>query len=106
MKWPLLFFALYILILSCIPCFCNVMEGAVRSEQQAISPSHHHNDHEEENCNPFCACSCCPGATFYYQRYFSMAKPELQSIVTSFAITDQSFTSYNSHTIWQPPRYS
>jgi hypothetical protein len=82
------------------------MEVVVRSEQQAVSPSHHQGNHEEENYNPFCACACCPGATFYYLRNFNMAKPALQPVVTSFAITDQSFTSYNSHNIWQPPRLS
>jgi hypothetical protein len=82
------------------------MDKSAPVEQQVTSSSHSGENHEEDNCNPFCACSCCPSSAFYYQRNFSVAKPIVRNTALKFAIIDQSFTSYNSHNIWQPPKLS
>lgn len=96
-------FSLYILCLSVLPCAdraeCNVFE-----KDKAVS-STEHSDHnlEDEQCSPFCICSCC-GVTMNMPKVLaciaphSLAPTELNSFLPNPSIEE--ITS----AIWQPPK--
>jgi len=55
-KWTTAIFAIYLLLLSLVPCADNDMceNGTVTNSEQAPS-----DDKERDTCTPFCICSCC-----------------------------------------------
>jgi hypothetical protein len=104
MKWPMLIFSFYLLVLSAMPCFCEDMPAVATTPQVSTAAPSHHEEKENESCNPFCACTCCTVAPYFHQRSFIITQPVLLCTTTPFTIVDQSFLSYNSHSIWQPPK--
>ncbi len=100
-----LFFSLFMLFLSCVPCN-DKTDNCAKTNQQYISSNtqqqHHHNF---EACSPFCTCSCCAisvvnsqilkshpiKVNWHFEKY-----PQY-----SVAITSQTLSA-----IWQPPRLS
>ena len=101
MKLLTLLLALYMLTLSCVPCICedNCADEKTEHATAADKP-------DADNCTPFCSCACCHSVVVSLKPVLSAKKlPEFCSKL-SFDSTDQDFTSYNSHNIWQPPKLS
>ena len=93
--------SLYILILVAIPCVDVPPNHALqKNELSQNANSHHHND--SDTCSPFCVCSCCvsPISHLIYRVSFTCySSTRIQfNTYTSF------FTSYNTASIWQPPK--
>ncbi|MFY0254786.1 DUF6660 family protein [Chitinophaga sp. 30R24] len=64
MKWLLLLFSLYVIILSGIPCDCQEDDFMYATATSADSHNNHHDgEHQQQDCpcSPFFACSTCHG---------------------------------------------
>ena len=86
-----------------MPCYCDDMQENEATELHAAT-DHQAEDCNDDNCNPFFGCNCCPSTAFFFQRNFSIHKPVPINVKQVFTLLDQHFTSYNSQNIWQPPR--
>ncbi|MDD4968660.1 MAG: hypothetical protein PHT07_04440 [Paludibacter sp.] len=95
--------SLYILILTAIPCVDVPQDNATQKiELSQSSNSPQHND--LDTCSPFCVCNCCvsPISLLVYRVSFTC-----YSITRiNFIKYSASFTSFNTASIWQPPKLS
>ncbi|RQO30144.1 hypothetical protein DBR32_11195 [Taibaiella sp. KBW10] len=109
MKYSTFFFALYLLVLSLVPCSDMYNECNRKVETKAaisIAETHDHNNDQEDICSPFCVCSCCsigivshhftPPVIRITHPFFAPA-PKI-SVRNSFFISN----FYGN--IWQPPK--
>jgi len=95
--------AFLVLALSCLPCADEgVSINAKNVKHELVKKVNNPENGEEDNCSPFCQCSCCPG--------FSLAHP---LIVHDFSIghINQLFPAPVSSKqigillpVWQPPQ--
>ncbi|WP_394341683.1 DUF6660 family protein [Solitalea longa] len=102
MKWLCYILSLYMLVLICVPCGDNIECKKITQEQEGNAGNHDSHNHEQENCSPFCLCSCC-----------SIAINTTEPLLVSFELTHFiehitvhipfSIPKISSH-IWQPPR--
>ncbi len=102
MKWLNLLYGIYFLMLSCIPCFCAdqyISSGIVADISQPIPKE---NDHEEENCQPFC--SCCAPVGNYYMKMLPVTENVLLNSPVKYSIYHCEYASLMNCSIWQPPR--
>ena len=99
-------FSVYFFTLTSFPCLCEDMHALNNKQEQISQPSNTHTNGQEEDCSPFCSCSCCPSSVFYSQKIFHLQEPTLFYRSQIFNSPEQSFHSYKSHNIWQPPKLS
>jgi len=112
MKWFSLFWASYLVILSCIPC-THHHDLRMITDRETIF---HHASHDDENghdenenehhhvCSPFCQCTCNGG--------FTVPTPDFELQIISLICSAQTlvFSNQSSYTpslfatIWQPPK--
>lgn len=108
MKFFSVIFALYILILSCLPCGdthdCKVLDNGKETFAQI---DHHDHREDTESCSPFCTCACCSSTVvFSFQYpvsitdYTSSFFPQCKRII----IENDAFASNIYGNIWQPPK--
>ncbi len=94
---------MYILVLSLAPCGDSVECG----ERNKTEKSHNSHKHENENCTPFCICTCCGqpvASNINYPVVQTVSKPEIFN--KSVAIYNQTFFPKYCANIWQPPKIS
>jgi hypothetical protein len=104
MKFFVFMLSFYMLALNCFPCGdsqeCNL------KQEQEISVTTSHQDHtpNTETCTPFCSCSCCAASAFYQPVLYAKTIPlDFQS----FKFHNKAdFSSYDFHSVWQPPKIS
>ncbi|MBS1647477.1 MAG: hypothetical protein JST67_09075 [Bacteroidetes bacterium] len=101
MRWLAIFFSVYLLGLSVLPC--RDKEDCNEKQQATITANHLHHNNEPERCSPFCMCSCCD------QSITHIFYPTVLHTIT-FASAYQ-FLSYTYSStpevyfsIWQPPK--
>jgi hypothetical protein len=90
------------LTLSCVPCVCNDICATEQAEHNNSS----NENHEEEDCTPFCNCSCC---NYVLENVSVVSSSQFKINFVSklaFPLIVQNFSSFNSHNIWQPPKLS
>ena len=63
MKFLLFILAFLVLALSIMPCADIINDMNKENEKTALSTASHQHE-EEDNCSPFCACSCCASVSF------------------------------------------
>ena len=98
--------SIVVLVLSCMPC-ADAVGGCIGSHQ-TITASQAHNqangfDPCNDNCSPFCSCSCCSGFTITNYvvlapgQFVATFKPDYNKYLFA-EIPDISFP------VWQPPQ--
>jgi hypothetical protein len=91
--------AIYLLMLSLIPC-----RDSKECESQIGVEQADHNGHEDgqKGCTPFCICACCPTQVYVtgltVDNFTSLVFSEFSSEINA------EIRSFISHAIWQPPR--
>jgi len=101
-----LLFALYILLLPCIPCTDQVDCGGIaQTEMQSQPGNAQDHRHENEACNPFCNCACC-GQNLDPQVQFcktialqSSSIQKQENLYSNISLPSDFFGN-----IWQPPK--
>ena len=106
MKMFYFLFSIYFFFVFTMPCGdvaeCNEKAKASPASVELIT-NHASHEHQEENCSPFCVCSCC-GATV-----ISITN-NIHKISIAAVLIDPFFTQPASEitevavTIWQPPK--
>ena len=99
MKFFAYFMALYILVLSVVPCSdvhnnCNDKKATTE-----LTQNHDHQQDQDDNCSPFCTCACCSANVIALD-----FKPTQFSFSQKVAIRNFSFISNFYGNIWQPPK--
>ena len=113
MKITVHILSIYMLALSLVPCgdggggIVEIAKHFFEVEHSHFSDHvQHSNDCEDDNCSPFCICSCCSSGMDY------PVKPALQlRTPTTLVGTIPSFiptfiSSPYNHAVWQPPTFS
>jgi hypothetical protein len=102
MKLFALLMSVYMLLLSAMPC--NDAADCERKSMVKIEQSGQGDDHEEheENCTPFCICTCCASSAIHNPVLIKHQVFSPEKIFNEF-FTAQAFT-INPDAIWQPPR--
>ena len=99
------FMALYILVLSVVPCSdvhnnCNDKKATTE-----LTQNHDHQQDQDDNCSPFCICNCCQTAmTLNFTNTTFKIKNLFVEIDVKIANRNFSFISNFYGNIWQPPK--
>jgi hypothetical protein len=105
MRFFTTFFALYLLLLACLPCADTNQEMArparfVLTQTRDDSATHH-----ADWCSPLCQCSCCAGAYLPVALTASPASPTrsyLTAVRWTALLTPACHDAFGS--VWQPPQ--
>jgi hypothetical protein len=95
-----------VLVLSCMPCADAAGECFGSPQTTTVTQSHTHNngiDPCNDNCSPFCSCSCCSGFTISNHEVLI---PEqficsLKAVYNTYLFTEIFDISFP---VWQPPQ--
>lgn len=99
-----LIFSFYLLGISCLPCG-DKKECNSKSDTTYSAPVSHSKHNHDENCTPFCSCSCC--ATFVSLKAIAFYKfPKLFTISLVYPVYDVTYRSQVASSVWQPPKLS
>ena len=101
------------LALSLVPCgdggggIVEIAKHFFEIEHSEFSDhTQHSNDCGDDNCSPFCICSCCSsGMDYPVKQFFQIKRPALIGDTTPSFIPNSIPFSFNS-SIWQPPKFS
>lgn len=111
MRIHVLLLALYILLLSCLPCgdmkdCSEVATGRTESHATAAPDvtNHTHHDKNIELCSPFCSCICCGQITNWRSNTIIM-QPLMRVSPPKILLAAQFLQSEYTSAIWQPPKY-
>ncbi|WP_148233479.1 DUF6660 family protein [Pseudopedobacter saltans] len=104
MRWIATIFLFYFTVLFAVPC-SDAKNSCEDAKPIAKEQAHNHGGDHDDNCTPFCQCTCCSVSvdTFVFISHkfdipvqlFSTKKTEIRDI---------SFTSNYLDNIWQPPK--
>lgn len=105
MKYLAFIFTIYLMGMMVLPCSDAYNECTPTTQANVkVTDNHSHGTDENDNCSPFCNCSCCHtivDAKFAAQ-YSVATKPSFKE--TKFIFTNQRFVSNYYGNIWQPPK--
>jgi hypothetical protein len=106
-KWLMLLFAAYLLLLPCVPCSDTDECGEETAAAMVGLVDHNDHPHPEDACNPFCNCACCGqigysfGTVIKEMPFLRWENGPRPDYYTNAALP----TDYWGN-IWQPPRFS
>ena len=88
-----------------MPCSDAYNDCESDTTYKEYSQAHNHSTDHNDNCSPFCTCTCCSTtASLKFIPYkFRVPEPIATSKIT-YPIRDFSFVSNYSGNIWQPPK--
>jgi hypothetical protein len=104
MKFLVLLFNLYLLVLPCLPCGdvddCANEKPTTVSLQKGNNPKE---EHKSDNCTPFCHCACCTSPVTFLTHTIE------KNIVTYFIkknyiLQSTQYATNSTDAIWQPPK--
>ena len=105
MKVFALFMAIYILVLSAVPCSDVHNDFNDKNTKTELTQTHDHQQDKDDNCTPFCTCTCCSASVIAVDfTPFQIKKPAEFSITKKITIRNFSFISNFFGSIWQPPK--
>ena len=95
--------AFLVLALSVMPCADNeVLSGKEGAKTELAKTAHQQNNPVQDDCSPFCQCSCCAG--FSINHFFAPVTtvPHPSCNATSSFLSSEVIEV--SLPVWQPPR--
>ncbi|WP_367916120.1 DUF6660 family protein [Leadbetterella sp. DM7] len=98
-------FSIYILALSVVPCSDAYNDCQNDTAYKEYSQAHNHHTDHNDNCSPFCTCTCCSTSVNlkFTSHKFQITKLVVSSQIT-YPVRDFSFVSNYYGNIWQPPK--
>ena len=97
--------AIYILVLSLVPCGDMHNDCNDTTTKTELSQNHDHQQDKDDNCSPLCTCSCCSASIVALDfKQVQLKKPAEFSITQKLSIRNFSFVSNFYGNIWQPPK--
>lgn len=107
MKWFLTIWTFYLMVLAALPCSdaSNQCEDTVPKIETA--QAHEHNQDSDDNCSPFCYCSCCSVSIGSFNfKPFEIKQPKVAFSTKKFTIRDYNLISRYQGNIWKPPKFT
>lgn len=105
MKVFAFFMAIYILVLSAVPCSDVHNDCDDNSNKTELTKNHDHHQDQDDNCTPFCTCTCCSASVIALDFVpFQIKNPTVFHISEKVTIRNFSFISNFFGSIWQPPK--
>ncbi|MDQ8003454.1 MAG: hypothetical protein REI64_01565 [Pedobacter sp.] len=107
MKYKALILVFYLMGMMMLPCSDAYNECRPEQNLQSkvkSSTEHSHGTDANDNCSPFCNCSCCH--TTIDNKFLAKKEEEPKAILTEkkYLFTNQRFVSNYYGSIWQPPK--
>ncbi|MCC7401342.1 MAG: hypothetical protein IT214_07640 [Chitinophagaceae bacterium] len=102
MKRPGFLFALYLLVVGCLPC--NDSKACSHSNFQIIAAitNQEHHQNSKDICPPFCSCSCCSGFSINQAMSANHYSPVIFDTYLFLFSTGNLMKV--SLPVWQPPK--
>lgn len=98
--------AIYVLVLSGLPCEAFCLDESAPIKDQVSLPASKDHAHEE-GCSPFCLCATCPGFTVPQPPQLMAVTRQDSPIIASALPHYQAPQGFDvPGRIWQPPRLS
>ncbi len=107
MKWFLTIWTFYLMVLAALPCSdaSNQCEDTVPKIETA--QAHEHNQDSDDNCSPFCYCSCCSVSIGSFNfKSFEIKQPKVAFSTKKITIRDYNLISRYQGNIWNPPKFT
>ncbi|MFK8101731.1 MAG: hypothetical protein AB8G15_04380 [Saprospiraceae bacterium] len=113
MKTVIQIFAVYLLALSLIPCsdggsgIVELTKHLLQIEHQHVATHQQHsNSCGDDQCAPFCVCTCCTSVVDFPVEANFLLAPLAPTPATKPSFSPQlSFTAFTA-IVWQPPQLS
>ena len=100
-------FAIYILLISILPCGDSHDEHVDKYKTELSANDHSKHNHETESCSPFCHCACCGQTLTFPPGIPLIPKGERPlAFIKANSIFEQRFNATYFANIWQPPQWS
>ena len=104
MRWVATIFLFYFMALFTVPC-SDAKNSCKDDKPVAKEQTHSHNRDHDDNCTPFCLCTCCSVSIDTFVFIPHKFNIPIQTFSTKkTAIRDILFTSNYLSNIWQPPK--
>src|SRR6185436_3045091 len=100
MKYLYFIFAVYVFMLSSIPCNESETQDCKRISSISYQHAHQHQE-ESDDCSPFCQCACCQGTILVVSKI--IITPVTLSLSPLCSHYSVGFTPQVLNSIWQPP---
>lgn len=108
MYWLKVIWAIYLVVLSFVPCSdaVNRCADSAGTHKITLATEHDHQEDSDDNCTPFCHCTCCSiSITLTDTRLVPLFERILPDFITKKVyIKDHFLPSDYFGNIWQPPR--
>ena len=105
MKFFTFIFAIYIMVLSVIPCSDVHNECSDTKANTELAHNHDNQQDQDDNCSPFCFCACCGTSVIVLDSLpLSLQVPVFFPTTTKVALRSFFFVSNFYGDIWQPPK--
>ncbi|WP_346770863.1 DUF6660 family protein [Flavobacterium filum] len=107
MKLFAFFMAIYILVLSAVPCSDVHNDCNDKKTKTELTQNHDHQQDQDDNCTPFCTCTCCSASVIAVDFVpFQIKNPTVFHISEKVSLRNFTFISNFFGSIWQPPKIS
>ena len=100
----LVFYLMGMMMLPCSDAYNECRSAQQRQARVEVADDHSHRSDANDNCSPFCNCSCCHTTidNKFLTKKEEGPKPVYEEL--KFLFRDQSFVSNYYGSIWQPPK--
>jgi hypothetical protein len=104
MRFLILLFNLYLLVLPCLPC--GDVDECVKENKKSNLLQKEHNPkdgHTEDTCTPFCHCSCCTSLVTFLAH--TTEKHKIKFLIKkNYNLESTQYATNSGSAIWQPPK--
>lgn len=102
-----LIFSVYLIVLSWQPCqeIVNNAQLHIQFSNNQVEDYHAEDNSSEDNCSPFCICSCCQMSVAYHNflpQITTEISPQIKEQLISFY--ENPYLSNNLNSVWRPPK--
>lgn len=105
MKWLLTIWAVYLLALASLPCSDASNQCKDNGPKVETVKAHSHEKDKDDNCAPFCYCSCCSVsfASFDF-KLLEVTQPKVAFAEKKITLRNHQLVSNYYGNIWNPPK--
>ena len=105
MRFFAVFFALYLLVLACLPCADGTVSPPEPARARITAQTGAAGHHQQDWCTPLCQCHCCAGTSLPAATAVSLpASRSLGEDALAFAWLKPQAPQQRAFAVWQPPQ--
>ncbi len=107
MRFFVFILSIYFLALSVMSCTDACGMNTNNTSKAEFTKAHNQEKDYNDNCSPFCNCSCCRvNITSYSFKPFEIKQPKPTFIDKIITLRDFTLISFYSGSIWHPPKFT